>query len=140
MNWEKAREVARQIRKDDGAHWDQKYWWGWLPFTQDHPITTIMQASALLERKCGTTGCVAGWAVALEYPNAEFTGSVCRIDGELYAKSIPAVAREVLELTHEQGDWLFYDERTLDQVLWALENDNPDWEPDDWRDSLHERN
>ena len=139
MNLEKAREVALQIRKDDGAHWYQGAWWRNADSAL-HPISAQMSACDLLERKCGTAGCVAGWTVALEYPKAEFTGSVCRIDGDLSAQSIPVVAREVLELTHEQAEWLFYDSRNLDQVLWALENDNPDWEPEGWRDSLHDRN
>ena len=138
MNLEKAREVALQIRKDDGAHWNQRSWWRNADSAL-HLISAQMPTCDLLERKCGTTGCVAGWAIALEYPDAVFTGSVFIRAGQP-RQAISFEAQHVLGLSEEQAGWLFYDERTLDQVLWALENDNPDWEPEDWRDSLHERN
>lgn len=129
MNLEKAREVARHIRKDDGAHWNQGCWW------QGRDPLLGMPVAWLLEHKCGTTGCVAGWTVALEYPQARFHGtSWVKLPG-VALEDIPGLADEILDLTEDQSEWLFDDNRTLDEVLWALENDDPDW---DWVRYAHE--
>lgn len=131
MNLEHARETALHIRK---GNWDQASWWSSKAVQaawNAGSIDVSMQASELLEHKCGTTGCVAGWAVALAHPDAVFTGSVVTFGDS--AGSVPGIAQDELELDYDQAEWLFSGDRTLDQVLWALENDDPDWEPKNWR-------
>lgn len=121
MKLELARETALQIRKEDGAHWDQG---SWYLGTCEMPVTD------LLERKCGTAGCVAGWAVALAHQEAYFMNTFCiSVNGVM--SSIEATAADDLELTEVQASWLFNAGRTRDEVLWALENDDPGWDHED---------
>ncbi len=133
MNREKSREVALQIRKEDGAHWYQGAWW--LAGNPGAEVET-MPVSRLLERKCGTTGCVAGWTVALEHPEAYFTGvrrfGIVGKTGKTEYADIYDEAQYVLGLTMDQASWLFHGGRTMYQVLWALENDDPDWNPENY--------
>lgn len=127
MNLEKARETALYIRKDP-AHWYQGSWWH---AENGNYAAQQMPASALLDYSCGTTACVAGWRVALSFPGAVFKGSYTAvIDGQV--RSIDRLAQLELELTDVQASWLFGGHRSEEQVLWALENDNGDWDPGDF--------
>ncbi len=59
--------------------------------------------------RCGTACCIAGWAIALAEnlkPN-EAWDSVCETEGEAEAHDI---AKELLGLTENQADRLFYHE------------------------------
>lgn len=130
MNLEHARETALHIQK---GNWDQASWWSSNAvrdaWDKGDGMDVTMQASELLGHTCGTTGCVAGWTVAVAHPDAVFSGSVVTF-GDI-AGSVPVIAQDDLELTEWQADWLFNGNRELNQVLWALENDDPGWSPDD---------
>lgn len=65
------------------------------------------QATMLVEGACGTTACIAGWAVALRWKKGR-TNKVLSWEDE---------ARELLGLTEIEADDLF----------------NPSWEPEDGR-------
>jgi hypothetical protein len=124
MNKELAREVALQIRKDP-AYWNQGTWWQNASMTDSFDPT--MAAGELLSRQCGSSGCAAGWTIALSYPNAVLRGSTFIINDLTF--SIPVEARSLLELTPVQGEWLFDGDRIIDEVLWGLENERGDWAP-----------
>jgi len=128
MNRNKARRIATEIREHE-ENWDQESWWQGEGYE--------MPVARLLEHACGTTGCVAGWGAALEYPAASFEGAeklVIPVPVGTWTANVRDVARYSLELTDEQASWLFSQYRAQDEVLWALENDNPDWTPEDYGD------
>lgn len=64
------------------------------------------------ESACGTTRCVAGWAL-------HFDGQKVRADG-----SIPRRAREVLGLTVSESEALFFDTCTPSAFDLAVESDD----------------
>lgn len=134
MNLEKAREVAFMIRKDE-KHWDQGSWYG-PPDSVADEDEWFVPVTDLLEFRCGSTGCVAGWAVALSHPGAVFHSWADVLqDGRLIG-SVGDLARAGLGLTGDQALWLFSCSREKEEVLWALENEDPDWTPEDWYDQL----
>ena len=135
MNLDRAMKIAKIIR-NHREHWDQVLWF-------DGPL--IMPASALLARTCGTTGCIAGWAAALAHPDWVFADNdriAPRDAAEAFSAggmgvpqfrsesaSVEFAGADWLELNPHQHYWLFDYIRTEDEVLWALENDDPDWVP-----------
>lgn len=72
--------------------WDSKY---------DERVTI----NDLLDEKCGTTACFAGWAIALS--GYDLGGGVTR-DGEHVAYSYGKFAERLLGLNGEQADELFF--------------------------------
>lgn len=75
---------------------------------------------------CGTTACVAGWAVQLAgYHEFVTTNPIFAlmthevlVDGE--PRSISTVARHLLGINNDEEDWLFSDTRCRDEVLDGL--------------------
>lgn len=67
---------------------------------------------------CGTRGCVAGWAVLLFGPeDKELRDPSHNVTNLRVGRwSIPGLARELLGLTHEQADHLFYVRNTTDDI------------------------
>lgn len=72
---------------------------------------------------CGTTGCVAGWTVALGLdPRAKFFSddfSVELTDGTV--RAIPDLAAEILDLDSHQRSYLFSPSRTTDEIVKSLD-------------------
>jgi hypothetical protein len=73
---------------------------------------------------CGTTGCVAGWAVILgDDPKTKVYGfwrdALQTPDGKHV--QVMARARELLGLSEKQADYLFEGDRTREEVLEALD-------------------
>lgn len=138
MNTERAALLARAVAQEDGKHHDQESWFRLGTATAEYELE--MPAQDLLELKCGTAGCAAGWAAAMARPSwylvnggsiappvAGYPGAVA------HGARVPvdAVAREWLELTEEQADWLFAAYRSREEVLWALLGPAA-WLPEDW--------
>jgi hypothetical protein len=76
---------------------------------------------AARDPECGTTACIAGWAVLLSLPAGSVIDSRYNIrlpDGTL--RFIPYWARDVLEITDEQADTLFHDIGTTEGAIRAL--------------------
>lgn len=72
---------------------------------------------------CGTAGCIAGWVVVQEYPDAEFVqdshdhgGSYSSVALPGGVESIEQVARGLLGIDTGQGDALFASGNTLDEL------------------------
>lgn len=77
---------------------------------------------------CGTSRCIAGWAVALRYGVADttiYSGEVPdredeEVEGVGYLSGTAVIARNILGLTGEQAYDLFYDlndERAVEKCL-----------------------
>ncbi len=99
INAELAARVLKQITEHPASH-DQETWW-W-----DAREWSVIPAT--VEPKCGSVGCVAGWACALatEKPSE-------RVDWW-------EGGREVLGLSLDDACWLFSDNRSHGEVLVAL--------------------
>lgn len=69
------------------------------------PDDTAVKLDDLLSEKCGTTACFAGWAILLS--GYEMRGGVYR-DGELVASIFSVFAADLLGLSGDQADDLFY--------------------------------
>ena len=73
---------------------------------------------------CGTTACVAGWAVILAGDpeiSLQFDGGAFRAPGSFFPADIASYARQLMGLGEDQAEWLFDADRTTGQVLWALD-------------------
>jgi hypothetical protein len=94
----------------------------------EHPETHNQRVWAK-RTECGTTACVAGWAVLLAHPDAEltaldcFNGMSCGVllsDGT--ERAFNMYGAELLGLTPDQRYWLFDEERTTPEVLGGLDD------------------
>lgn len=96
------------------------------------------QDKYLTKSECGTTGCVAGWAALLSFPNAtpNWIQFPWAPDGLLIADylylddttfDIDSEAGELLGIGYEEACYLFSGSRTRGEVLefldWLLEDD-----------------
>jgi len=115
---ELAAAVAKVIRKREDL-WNQRTWFG-------HRTTSVAgmrDALADSEPACGTTGCVAGWVAALSLPgdtSISSSGSFWNSGTGLNGNAMD-FAKDKLALDHGQASWLFSGDRTLGQVLFALD-------------------
>jgi len=121
-----AAEVAKIIRLTP-KRWDQKAW-----FTSEANADTYVAVSSVRESlssepySCGTTACVAGWTAVVSSPaNAKLNGSRITVpssaDFPSVDRYIESYAQGKLQLTSTQSHWLFYAQRSKEQVLWALD-------------------
>lgn len=117
-----AARVAAIIRSHPGS-WRQDVW-----LRTGQPTTGAMLAEVDGAGECGTVACIAGWAAIVALPaGAEprqqdpwMWRAIAIPDGE--DRLIEYVAAEVLDLDWREAGWLFSEERTRDDVLWALDS------------------
>lgn len=94
---------------------------------------------------CGTTGCIAGWAVAFELDDLDAKPSWDNVGDRQYAdcvvvdgslKLVEDVAQDILELSNAQAGYIFNSNRTLDEIREAFEAIRLDsfWSPGEWDD------
>lgn len=145
-----AAEIARQIRLDQeqgvtgtGMSWDQSTWG---EAVADPNILSEQKVgkSKVITVACPTTGCIAGWTTTLagcpmvidgysdisdlveDYLKEErFVADDCLVSSDIKGikpgvRGISEVAEKLLGISGYQADWLFESERTLDEVLLAL--------------------
>ena len=143
MNKKRTREIAKIVREHQEL-WNQGTW---VDASNPSGLFDVADIRDYLEAikldldpdtsLCGTTGCVAGWAAMLYAPAGSklsaYSSSVELAPGFMFngtvSPSIESFGQITLDLTGDQSDWLFSEYRTQEQVLWALENDNENWEP-----------
>lgn len=146
-----AAAVAVEIRANPAKHLQDYWWWGDYPSTRggDLVMTDVSVLRAqLLDRDCDTTGCVAGYTIALGAPEGtryainlendtgvqdplvdEFMvlpGSYDpTVAGLAITETISDMAAALLGLPAElvpwRTHWLFRTERTFGEVLHALD-------------------
>jgi hypothetical protein len=114
---EVAAAVADLIETQPELH-QQEFW---LSTSEGGPDVTAEELRAGTGR-CGTAGCVAGWAALLTLPGGavfnEGGGSfTCGGNEEI---TVGAAGEAALGLSPGDADWLFAVERTRRQVLAAL--------------------
>jgi hypothetical protein len=129
---ELARVIAHIVRETD--RWNQGSWWGGSWWKDGNEVSVTDARDSLKAPSCGTTGCVAGWAVILHAP----VGSLIDIGDNVilpsghsvYAESYGA---EALNLSSREAAFLFAAFRTQEQVLYVLDAiaEGRDWSPDD---------
>ena len=108
-NKELAAKVLRQITEHPETH-DQEVW-----FEQNEGgrgfCNTVGEVRDV--GTCGTVGCVAGWAVALHYADKKRVLDSNELLGDAGSR--------LLRLSWDDAEWLFYDRRTHDEVVEALQ-------------------
>lgn len=93
-----------------------------LDHIEAHP-ETWNQKSWAQKVDCGTAFCVAGHAVAMTYPKAQFlfdqywkTADVVELEPDGEERHVSELAREILDLNEYQGDALFDEANTLSDL------------------------
>lgn len=97
VNVDLLRRVLEHITKDPG-NWDQSVWWK--------------------DNECGTTGCLAGWAVRLQYPDAVMPHAEPSVAGAP-PRHVQEIARDELGLKPVEAIRLFNGGNDL-RDLWTL--------------------
>lgn len=146
-----AAAVAMEIRANPAKHLQDYWWWGDYPSTRGGGIVMTdvsVLRQHLLDRDCDTTGCVAGYTIALGAPDGtryainlendtgirdvadEFMvlpGSYDpSVEGLAITETISDMAAALLGLPELEPwrvhtHWLFRTERTFGEVLHALD-------------------
>lgn len=90
---------------------------------------------------CGTTGCIAGWAVAfakVHDPDVEIIwtdggGSYVHLPGHTRCSGVGLAAQEILGLTNDQASYIFDGGRDMEEIEAAFDEIRlyPDWLPSD---------
>lgn len=108
------RELAARVLDQITNHpesWDQDQWWSG---EEEYEFSVyVSDVRRTLEDECHTTGCVAGWtvAIALQEEGDKFD------EGSEY---ISFAAHRLLQLSDDEASWLFRTTRTLEEVTAAL--------------------
>jgi hypothetical protein len=143
-----AAQIAIQIRLDEHGnenpddyydngqmHWYQEDW-GRVKVSAE-TASNFTPIGSHLAVSCPTTGCVAGWATTLaghpmvmkfttvkelieSYDGEAVSVGECILDDGSVMHIVDR-ARELLDLTRHQSEWLFDGYNSKEQVLWALE-------------------
>jgi|JI10StandDraft_1071094.scaffolds.fasta_scaffold88639_3 hypothetical protein len=108
-NTERFREIAALIEKYPERH-NQDTWMG--GFVDERELD-LPESGTTTVRACGTTQCVAGWAIVLDEENYLVArgGSVKRADGRPFV-GWTWEGSHALGLTVEEGELLFHTYRT----------------------------
>lgn len=107
------RELATRVLDQITNHpesWDQERWWTWGGDEDDQGPYVYDILRTLDE--CGTTGCVAGWTVAVAIQVGEV------VEGSEF---ISFAAQQLLQLSDDESDWLFRTYRTQEEVTAGLQ-------------------
>lgn len=107
---------------------------------RQYALADMPESPAMPDRPvCGTTACVAGWAViagsapgsVIKRTEWEYDTEVTFPDGT--GKQVSQYAQELLDLDSGQASWLFDEYRTREEVLFGLDAliGNPDYQFDD---------
>lgn len=114
MNKDKIRELAEHIVEHPNE-FDMDYWAG---------------GPAALDRHCGTVACLAGTACIIEGKTLRRSGLLTPITNEHgYTVSVPNLANDILDLTDDQGDRLWFLRHWPRMFAGDYENavENRDW-------------
>jgi hypothetical protein len=95
--------VVDVIEHNPNAH-DQSYW-AWRDM--DYSLTAPPLSISLDNFPCGTTACVAGWALLLAGYVLTFDEGSDAANFAENGRIIPLLARELLRLEREQAEQLF---------------------------------
>lgn len=112
-------ELAYKVLDAVNAHrksFDMSDWW-------DGPAERVT-LNDLLDEKCGTTACFAGWAIALS--GYDLGGGV-HLDGEHVSYSYGKFAEKLLGLDEDEAGELFFgDGSDIDEVVAEIFGPRPD--------------
>lgn len=62
------------------------------------------------ESHCGTTRCVAGWAIHLTYPDLPVVQTASRKYPRISTwRAVSELARQLLQLRQDEADYMFFD-------------------------------
>lgn len=99
-----------------------------IEFVTEHPENWAQETwgvhrgdhAPATEQWCGTTACIAGWTVLLTEPDEApwgpgYGGTMQELDSD-----VQEIATRLLELNEDQRNFLFHEDRTLDEIKRAV--------------------